>query len=38
VFQKFKDFQQLIERLFSRKILTIHTNWGGEYKKLTLFF
>jgi hypothetical protein len=31
VFQKFKDFQQLVERLFSRKILTIQTDWGGEY-------
>jgi hypothetical protein len=38
VFQKFKDFQQLVERLFSRKILAIQTDWGGEYQKLTPFF
>jgi hypothetical protein len=28
VFQKFHDFQNLVERLFSRKILTMQTDWG----------
>jgi hypothetical protein len=38
VFQCFRDFQQLVERQFNRKILAIQTNWGGEYQGLTSFF
>jgi hypothetical protein len=38
VFQKFCDFQKVVERLFDKKILTIQSNWGGEYKKPTPFF
>jgi len=38
VFQKFHDFQQLVERQFNRKIITVQTDWGGEYEKLNSFF
>jgi hypothetical protein len=34
VFQKFHEFQKLVERLFDRKIITMQTDWGGEYEKL----
>jgi histone deacetylase 1/2 len=38
VFKVFQDFQQLVERKFSRKILCIQSDWGGEYEKLNSFF
>jgi transposase InsO family protein len=40
VFQKFQNFQTLVERQFNRKILTVQTDWGGggEYQKLNPFF
>lgn len=38
VFEKFHQFQQLVERLFNRKILALQTDWGGEYEKLNSFF
>ncbi|WVZ92939.1 LOW QUALITY PROTEIN: hypothetical protein U9M48_038969 [Paspalum notatum var. saurae] len=38
VFQKFVEFQNLVERQFDRKIVTIQTDWGGEYQKLHSFF
>ena len=38
VFQKFHDFQKLVERQFDRKILALQTDWGGEYEKLNSFF
>jgi histone deacetylase 1/2 len=38
VFQKFRDFQNLVERLFNRKILSVQTDWGGEYEALHPFF
>ena len=31
VFQKFHDFQSMVERQFNKKILAIQTDWGGEY-------
>jgi hypothetical protein len=34
----FLDFQQYIKRQFGRKILTMQTDWGGEYEKLNSFF
>jgi hypothetical protein len=34
----FHNFQQLVERQFGRKILTIQSDWGGEYEKLNSFF
>jgi hypothetical protein len=38
VFQKFWEFQNLVERLFDKKILAIQTDSGGEYQKLNTFF
>ena len=38
VFQRFHDFQALVERLFNCKILTMQTDWGGGYQKLNSFF
>jgi len=38
VFQKFHDFQNLVERLFDRKIKAVQTDWGGEYQRLSSFF
>jgi histone deacetylase 1/2 len=31
-------FQNLVERLFDKKILAMQTYWGGEYQKLNSFF
>ena len=38
VFQVFLNFQQHVERLFNRKIITMQTDWGVEYQKLNSFF
>jgi IS30 family transposase len=38
VFQRFREFQNLVERLFDRRILAVPTDWGGEYQKLNSFF
>jgi hypothetical protein len=38
VFQKFQEFDSLVERLFDKKILAIQTDWGGEYQWLNTFF
>ena len=38
VFQVFHNFQNLVERKFSRKIISIQSDWGGEYEKLNSFF
>jgi hypothetical protein len=38
VFEKFHEFQQLVERKFDKKIVAIQTDWGGEYEKLNSFF
>jgi hypothetical protein len=38
VFQVFREFQCLVERLFDRKIITMQIDWGGEYEKLNSFF
>jgi histone deacetylase 1/2 len=38
VFQRFQDFQNLVERMFNRKIVAMQTDWGGEYQKLNTFF
>jgi histone deacetylase 1/2 len=38
VFQRFTDFQNLVERLFNRKIVAVQTDWGGEYQRLNSFF
>ncbi|WVZ51721.1 hypothetical protein U9M48_002836, partial [Paspalum notatum var. saurae] len=38
VFQRFHEFQQLVERMFDRKIISVQSDWGGEYEKLNSFF
>jgi hypothetical protein len=38
VFECFKIFQTLVERLFYHKILAMQIDWGGEYQKLNIFF
>jgi len=38
LFSIFQHFQVLVKRQFSRKIKSIQTNWGGEYRKLNSFF
>jgi histone deacetylase 1/2 len=38
VFQVFKNFQNLVERKFDKKIISMQTDWGGEYEKLNSFF
>jgi hypothetical protein len=38
VFQEFHDFQNHVEHLFDKKILSVQYNWGGEYQKLNTFF
>jgi hypothetical protein len=32
------NYQQYVERKFDRKIITMQTDWGGEYEKLNGFF
>lgn len=38
VFQKFHEYQALVERLTGQKIIAMQTNWGGEYEKLHPLF
>jgi hypothetical protein len=38
VFDKFHISQQHIERLLNRKIISMQTDWGGEYQRLNSFF
>lgn len=38
VFQVFHDFQNFVERKFNKKIISMQTDWGGEYEKLNSFF
>jgi histone deacetylase 1/2 len=38
VFDVFHNFMNFVERKFSRKIITMQTDWGGEYEKLNPFF
>ena len=38
VFQVFLNSQQYVECLFNRRIITMQTDWGGEYQKLNSFF
>jgi hypothetical protein len=37
VFKYFHEFQQLVECMFNRKILSVQTDWGDEYVKLNSF-
>jgi histone deacetylase 1/2 len=34
VYQVFLNFQKYVKRKFDRKIITMQTDWGGEYEKL----
>jgi histone deacetylase 1/2 len=38
VYSVFHQFQTLVERQFSLKIKFVQTDWGGEYRKLSIFF
>ena len=38
VFQKFHEFQNMVDRQFDKKILAIQTYWRAEYQKLNAFF
>jgi histone deacetylase 1/2 len=38
VYQVFQNFQQLVEHKFAKKIVTMQTDWDGEYEKLHGFF
>jgi histone deacetylase 1/2 len=38
VFQRFNNFQNLVERMFNQKIVAVQTDWGGEYQRLNSFF
>jgi histone deacetylase 1/2 len=38
VYQAFLHFQQYVEQKFDKKIITMQTDWGGEYEKLNSFF
>jgi histone deacetylase 1/2 len=38
VFEKFREFQSLVERTFNRKIIALQSDWGGKYEKLNSIF
>jgi IS30 family transposase len=38
VFHYFLQFQSLIEPMFNHKIITVQSDWGGEYERLNSFF
>ena len=38
VFHVFKNFQSHVERKYTRKIIRMQTDWGGEYERLNSFF
>jgi hypothetical protein len=38
VYEKFLIFQRTVERLFSCKIKSFQSDWGGEYRKLNTLF
>ena len=38
VFHVFKNFQSHVERKYTRKIIHMQTDWGGEYERLNSFF
>ena len=38
VFHVFHNFQSLVESKFGRKIISVQSDWGGEYEKLNSFF
>jgi histone deacetylase 1/2 len=38
VYQAFLNWQKYVERKFDYKVVTMQTDWGGEYEKLNTFF
>jgi histone deacetylase 1/2 len=38
VFAVFRNFQALVERKFRKQIISMQTDWGGEYERLNSFF
>jgi hypothetical protein len=38
VFRFFKEVQVFVECLVNRKIITLQSDWGGEYQRLNSFF
>jgi hypothetical protein len=38
MYKYFLEFQRLVERRLDRKIITIQSDWGGEYERLNSFF
>jgi hypothetical protein len=38
VYQVFLNFQQLVEQKIGHNIITMKTDWGGEYEKLHALF
>lgn len=38
VFQIFLQYQKHVKRLLNKNIVSIQTDWGGEYQKLNIFF
>jgi hypothetical protein len=38
VFKYFLGFQHHVECRLDRKIITVQSNWGGEYERLNYFF
>lgn len=38
VFHVFQDFQKLVERKFTKKIVSMQSDWGGKHEKLKSFF
>jgi hypothetical protein len=37
VFQKFTEFQTMVERHFDTKTIAMQTDWGGEYQRMNSF-
>jgi hypothetical protein len=38
VFTYFLEFQSLVDQLFNKKVLVVHSDWGGEYDPLNSLF
>jgi hypothetical protein len=38
MYKYFLEFQRLVERRLDRKIITVQSDWGGEYERLNSFF
>jgi hypothetical protein len=38
VFKFFLEFQSLVERRFNKKIISVRSDWGGEYEHLNSYF